>query len=522
MFGLDSKFIRMMDSKIAVSRIVHDLNSDFIIAPHYNAIFKYASDELWEQLKSRLNNGKYNPLLPITIEVPKKSGLTRPGAILNPMDRLLYQLLIDLMANDIESGIDRGRVFSTEYDDSSIDPSIMFVPVSQKYNELRAKIADYCSNSKYNYALVTDIACYFERIYQHVLINILRSSNIEPELISILEKVLSAHTAKDSHGIVQGIYPSDILGNYYLTAFDSYLRSKDVEFIRFVDDYWMFFSDKRQATTMLTDICNYVRKEGLYLNEYKTKIISTNDLHYEETEIDQLFNHAKKELEYGRLYFGEYNFDPFDIDESDETIELEALEELYRRRYEDERIIEKIDKFCLPRFAIARSEIGITDALNGLISHPHLTSVYLKYLRVFIGRNPTILAQIKEYFLHDKLNYDWQVMWVLGLFYSLESLADDVIIKSYTILEDSNRPAVVRGICALVSSKHGSGPIRRLVRNRYSSEPSNYVREAILFSTKHFPSADDKAACTKAWEGHSDINKLIVSAIKNEVSVNVV
>lgn len=203
----------------------------------------------------------------------------------------------------------------------------------------------------------------------------------------------------------------DILGNYYLTAFDSYLKSRDIEFIRFVDDYWMFFSNKKQATKMLTDICIYVRKEGLYLNEHKTRIL----LHYEENEIDELFDNAKEELQNLNINSFGYNFDPFDIDEYEEDIEFKALEELYNRRYEDEKLIEKIDKFCLPRFAVARSDIAVDDALEGLLTHHHLTGVYIKYLRNFIGDNGTILIKLEDYFLQDKLNYDWQIMWILGV-----------------------------------------------------------------------------------------------------------
>lgn len=511
MFGLDKQFIDKMDSEVAISRIAHDINSDFIFAPHYNAIFENASENLWKELKAQLNGGKYNPLLPITIEVPKKSGLTRPGAILNP---------IDMMAFEIEKSIDRNKVFSNEFNIQKIlaggDPSKMFVPVSEKYSELRIKLIEYCSNENYDFAITADIACYFERIYQHVLINLLRSSNIEPELVSILEKVLSAHTAKDSHGIVQGMYPSDILGNFYLIAFDAYLQSRKIEFIRFVDDYWMFFPNKRLATRSLADICNYVRKEGLYLNEQKTRIIGTEKLHYEETEIDRLFDEAKDELESMEFNTYEYNFDPFEIEEIATDIELIALEKLYKKRFEKPKLIDKIDKFCLPRFAIARSAIAVEDALEGLITHPHLTNIYIRYLKAFIAGDGKVINKLKEYFLRDQLNYDWQVMWVLGLFYSLDTLSKDIVTQAYSMLENNNKSQVLRSICALISSKHGDGAIKRLVRNRYASEPSSYVKEAILYSTKHFPSSDDRSACINAWEGHSETNKLIVIAMKNE------
>ncbi len=518
MFGLDSKFVNKIDYELAISRILHDVGSDFIIAPHYSSVYENAKDELWKVLKSQLGGGKYNPLLPLVIEVPKKSGLTRPGAILNPIDRLFYQALIDLIIDRIELGIDRKRVFSNEYDVESDSPEKLFVSVSKKYNELREKITENCESIFYSYALVTDIACYFERIYQHVLVNILRSTNIESELTSVIEKVLSAHTAKDSHGIIQGIFPSDVLGNYYLTAFDSYLNSKNIEFIRFVDDYWMFFDTEKDATKTLIDICSYVRKEGLYLNEYKTKILSTKDLHYEETEIDRLFEAAKRELNHYGIDSLGYSFDPFEIEELEEEIEMKALQELFEMRFKSPNSIDKIDKFCLPRFAFAQNDYAIDEALKGLETHPHLTSIYIRYLKSQVeGKN--VLDYLEDTFLKDKLKYDWQNMWILGMFYSLESISNSIPMRAYTILEDNNRSEVIRALCALVASKHGDGTIRRLIRNRYASEPSSYVKEAILYSTKHFPSTDDRSACIKAWEGHSEMNKLIVKAMKEEVNI---
>jgi hypothetical protein len=80
MAGFDGALLGKIDFKQAISRVACDTQNDFIIAPHYSAIFKYASDDLWQQLKKSLQSGDYNTKLPISIEVPKKTGLTRPGS----------------------------------------------------------------------------------------------------------------------------------------------------------------------------------------------------------------------------------------------------------------------------------------------------------------------------------------------------------------------------------------------------------------------------------------------------------
>ncbi len=517
--GLDGLLINKLNYKRAINRIANDIANDFIFAPHYSAIFKYASEELWITLKQPLSSGAYNPQLPITIEVPKKSGLTRPGSILNPIDRLLYQCIADEIASEAEKSLNRKNVYShilAENDD--VYSGKMFEPQSVCYGKLRNKITELCSDIKYKFVLVADIACYFERIYQHVLINLLRSTGCETGYINLLERLLSALTSKDSHGIVQGVYPSDLLGNYYLCAFDTYLSLNHLEFVRYVDDYWIFFETKDEAEKALTDICTYVRKEGLYLNESKTRILKTYELKYEETELDRLFSDARDEFKRWNNSYSDYSFEPFEIDSSidDDEVELQATLRLYGKRNEYQRFTERVDKFCLPRFAVYKEGIAVQNAIEGLLKRPHIADVYCQYLNSLVENDFIINHEVQTAFLENKLNYEWQAMWVLGMLYHSSDIYMEVVDKAYLIMKDYNISAAVRAICPLIISKHGDGPRRRLIRNHYSDEPSTYVKEAILYSTKFFPSNDDKNTCINTWETHSDINKLIAIALRKE------
>jgi hypothetical protein len=53
---------------------------------------------------------------------------------------------------------------------------------------------------------------------------------------------------------------------------------------------------------------------------------------------------------------------------------------------------------------------------------------------------------------------------------------------------------------------------KRAVRTSYEDEPSDYVRGAILFSSKHLTIAE-KRTCKRAWGGHNAINTLIAQSI---------
>src|SRR6185503_21123720 len=84
MAGLDRVFLDSIDANVAVARIRRDVRTDFILAPHYDAIFVKAADELWARTHELLASGKYNPELPLTVAVPKPRGFTRPGSVLAP------------------------------------------------------------------------------------------------------------------------------------------------------------------------------------------------------------------------------------------------------------------------------------------------------------------------------------------------------------------------------------------------------------------------------------------------------
>jgi len=70
-FGIDVKAFEAMDFKLAISRIVNDLKTDFIHAPHLSLIYRRASAQLIASVTADLKVGKYMPGIPLQIEVPK-------------------------------------------------------------------------------------------------------------------------------------------------------------------------------------------------------------------------------------------------------------------------------------------------------------------------------------------------------------------------------------------------------------------------------------------------------------------
>jgi hypothetical protein len=522
MIGLDVEVVEALDYELAIGRVRTDVLTDFILAPQYSVVYAHASDELVERLKIILRTGQYAPELPLRVDVPKKSGLTRPGAILTPLDRLLYQTLVDDVSLQAEAQLDRERVFSHVLLDADTEFR-MFKPMDECWQNMQNALLDKYTPVDAAFVVRTDVSCYFERIYQHNLINLLHSSNCRTKVVNLLEKVLSAFTEKDSHGILQGMFPSDFLGNFYLAIIDDHFKSKNIPSIRYVDDIYAFYSSINEAKKGLMDLCRILRDEGLNLNESKTDIFQIEDLISEETEVDRLFRDAKDEIKNaieGELLEAEYygfqsiwDADSEDEEQAEQEIEFRAVEKLYMSISEHTTDSEKIEKFCLPYLAKSQNEIAIRSCIDGIVKRPHLSKIYCSYLKPFAHNNAGIAKQLESLVNADKLPYDWSLLWLFAALIDIDKVAESTVVNAMRILEDSRRFDGLRSIAALLVARHGTAGQRRLIKHHYAEEPSPYVKQAILFACKYLP-ANERNSCLGAWGNHSTTNSLIASAIR--------
>lgn len=511
--GLDQSILDLIDGSLTLKRIENDIRTDFTLAPHYNVIYTRAGDGLWEFVKSALRSGTYTPELPLTINVPKGRGFSRPGSILKPVDRFVYQALIDLSAEQLENQIDRDRSFSHVLND---DDESMFKPAQECWDGLQGSVADMAAAE--GYILKADIANYFERLPQHHLINLMDASGIPNGIVKLLEEMLLAFQERDSFGIIQGAYPSDLLGNFYLTELDSYCELQDIPSARYVDDFYLQFPSLYKAKNGLIDLQEHLRKEGLHLNEYKSGIHESTDLIYEETVVDNLFDEAKDEVrdewfEYQQGYGFSAEWFEEDPEPDEEEIELVALHNLYNAKDDHENHSDKIEKFCLPIFRAAHDDIAIQESLRGLVHKPHLTKLYQSYLSRFIKTNEGLRDILSELIEREEIHTDYQRMYLLGALLNADTVPRKIVKTAVKLLKNPAILAELRAVCAIFASKYGSPQQRRAVRLAYEDEPSHYVRSAIMYATRYFTSTEQKT-CIKAWSNHSNENLWIAKAIK--------
>jgi hypothetical protein len=529
--GLDPNIVKNIDWSLALKRISQDVRTDFIHAPHISVVYAQAGDALVEQVTSELRAGKLRPSEPVTVEVPKtfrvavadrRKGLlgpnySRPGSILLPGDRLFYQALADQAAPVIEKATDHDRSFSHQLTYAS--SSAMFRSSRKCWNDLQDANRTHARARGIKYVLRVDIANYFGSLNQHKLINVLRDRGYSRPFASALEEMLLGHTGeRNSRGILQGMYPSDLFGNFYLAPVDQFLKEDlRIPSARYVDDIYIFLENVGASVDVVRKLIPMLRSYDLILNEAKSKILPAKTLLTEEPDLEELFQaafeEAKKQLTDEEIQ-SEYGFqsewDDGDVDdENREELELAATQALFDSVEDYPGSEENIERFCLPLFARAGSDYAVEHVLRAFSERPSMSQIYAAYLAGFLQT-----SEVKKFLaaaLKDGTAMDWQRMWVLAALMQADEPVNGAVKNSLALLESGERHQTLRASAAIYAGRFGDHPARVKLARLYSGQPL-YVQLAIYYSSRNWPRVERQTA-KSTWGDRSPLHDLLTTAL---------
>ncbi|MGG5809167.1 RNA-directed DNA polymerase [Falsiroseomonas sp. CW058] len=536
-FGMDLSEIPDTAWSLSLQRIIHDLRSDFIYAPHIGFIYRKAGQELAELLKRELKDGQHKPSLPLTIEVPKSHRMqvrarpprpgptySRPGSILLPKDRLLYQFLADRAAPIIEAKTDHARSFSHRLEGENA-PN-MFKPTRACWAELQKNLAEHSSKSDLKYIVRIDVADFFGSINQHTLINVLTDAGFPAKFASRLEAILTAYTGdRSSRGIIQGIYPSDLFGNFYMEPIDRSLADQNIASARYVDDMYIFVGSVDAAEHLMRWLIPELRSYDLVLNEAKSAILPKTALNAEEPDLEALFEQAVEEIS-GQIeeedFQSDYGFQSeWDAENQGEKseaesergtadpLELEATKLLFDAIADHPGHEENIERFCLPLFAKASSEYAVEHVLESFKKRPSMSQIYMAYLAKFLD-DASVYSFLCEN-LGDRSLMDWQAMWILAALIMRKPNDDTPVRMALHLLRNGSTHDATRAAAAIYVGRYGDAARRRALVSIYPAV-SPYVQAAIYFSSQYWPKVERNNAKAQ-WGALGVLNELLTRAM---------
>lgn len=533
-FGIDATVVKGLDWKLAIARVLHDLRSDFVYAPHLALIYAKAADELIDAVQKELIGGQFLPGLPVTVEVPKSYRMpvavasrrlgpsySRPGSILLPKDRLLYQVFADQAAEIIEEKTNKKRSFSHRY--AGKDSLHMFVPTRSSWSDLQKALDEYSKPENLKYVVKLDISNFFGSINQHTLINTLNDAGYPKAFSSRLEAMLTFFTTeRSSRGILQGMFPSDLFGNYYLAPVDRQISEMNLQSARYVDDMYIFVESVDQADACLRELIPLLRRYDLNINESKSKIIPKSMLVTEEPDLEALFSAAIEEIssqvedqdfdaDYGfqSEWEGDDEENSPEDDEAPDELELKATQALFDSISEYPGQEENIERFCLPLFSKAGSDHAVSHCMDAFRRRSAMTQIYSSYLSDYLDRK-----KVWDFFaglLGDSGLTDWQRMWVIAALLKEKDADDETTAAAWSIVKDGNRHDSLRAIAAIYVGRFGDLDRRKSLIAIYGNV-SPYVQLAIYYSSKSWPAAE-RTNVKGMWSNQSELSKLLTIAL---------
>ena len=204
--------------------------------------------------------------------VTKDQNTFRQAAWLDPFDTVKYSATTYLLFEKIEAARilkHEGVIHShrmSHNDQEIFDPNY-------GYDSFRARSSELSSQRIGKWKIVTDISNFFDRIGNHSLENHLLDIGCEKKYVTLIrEMLLSWAGDRRSFGVPVGSDASRILSEAVLLNVDRTLKSRDIVFVRYVDDFRIFAETRAEALKSIEILTSLLAEEGLSLNSRKTDI----------------------------------------------------------------------------------------------------------------------------------------------------------------------------------------------------------------------------------------------------------
>lgn len=269
-----------------INNLAKFINQESLLQSHYmqnnkkaTGIDKVTKNDYWlnidnniEDLVRRLKRESYNPLPVRRVYIPKSNGGKRPLGILAYEDKIVSQVVSEILIN--------------VYDSKFYDFSYGFRPNRNCHQAIK-KLIEYIQYRKTNYVFETDIKGCFDNINHEWLIKFLENDIADKKLINIIRRFINSGIMENEEtvylmqGTPQGNQMSPVLANIFLHyVLDNWVERRfkgridgEMEIVRYADDFVCTFQYERDALKFKEELEKRFNKFGLELSKDKTRLI---------------------------------------------------------------------------------------------------------------------------------------------------------------------------------------------------------------------------------------------------------
>jgi RNA-directed DNA polymerase len=217
----------------------------------------------WAEIRSMLLWGAYCPQPVLRVEIPKSGGGTRGLGIPTVVDRLLQQMVL--------------QVLQPQWDPTFSEWSYGFRPERSAIQAICR--AQECLKQGYLWVVDIDLEKFFDRVCHGKLLGEIRKRVQDERVVKLIERFLKAGVLEDGAlhertvGTPQGGPLSPLLANLVLDALDKELERRGHRFARYADDCNIYVRSRRAGKRVMASLTRFLAiRLKLKVNESKSAV----------------------------------------------------------------------------------------------------------------------------------------------------------------------------------------------------------------------------------------------------------
>jgi hypothetical protein len=297
------------DLEWSLKHLLRFYSSDFFPKAFEFEAIKADWSFIREQLL-KLDLVEYVPKTPISLLAPKPNECFRIVHQLDPLDAVVYTALIKQVATVFEGyRIPQSEGIACSY---RITPDLngSFFDSSEdgwsRFNEKTRELTEEYTNGV---VLICDFVDFYNQIYTHRLRNVIAEAGGQKleGYARIVEHFLLGLNDNTSRGIPVGPAASIVLAEVLLSDIDRKVLSHTSSFVRWVDDFRIFFETIDDARAFLHEFTKYLYEvHRLVLSGEKTGILSVADFATARFQDDVQTERLKRQAKVEEVALAEY------------------------------------------------------------------------------------------------------------------------------------------------------------------------------------------------------------------------
>ena len=279
-------------------------------------VFKNNAAQEIATLHEELMGNTYAPQPIEKIAIAKNKTQTRPIALASVRDKVVQKALVTAIEPYFDKQMSN-KSYGYRRDKSTI--------------KAIHRCRDYINRGKF-WVYKTDIENFFETINHETLLNLLDREIEDKMIVRLVSLYLQNGGFKHrgyvehSEGVHQGDILSPLLSNIYLTEMDNFLEHKELDFVRYADDFVLFFKKKQPIDEVVKELKAFLKTLSLKIGDDKS--------------------YQANVFDHGFSFLGAYFKDKqVKIDNERLQKKVSALFEIAREAKNPEKFVEKVNLF---------------------------------------------------------------------------------------------------------------------------------------------------------------------------------